>query len=110
MSAHGVKKILGMRLAGLRAARGLRQVDVARALNCDRKSISHYERGEREPDLDRLVALADFYKCTIDFLLGRSEIREDWHELRAKYSKGYLKVADLPHDVFDEEDVADPEN
>lgn len=107
MSVNGVRKILGMRLAGLRDDRGLRQVDVARALKCDRKSISHYERGEREPDLDRLVALADFYKCTIDFLLGRSDIREDWHELRAKYSKGYLKVADLPNEDVAEEDITD---
>lgn len=34
--------------------------------------ISKYERGEREPKMETLVLLADFFECSIDYLVGRT--------------------------------------
>ena len=31
-----------------------------------------YERGDREPDSEKLIRLSDFFDCSIDYLLGRS--------------------------------------
>ena len=33
-----------------------------------------YERGEREPGLDMLEAIADFFNVDLDYLLGKSDI------------------------------------
>lgn len=36
-------------------------------------AIRRYEREESEPKLDALVAIADYYNVTTDYLLGRTE-------------------------------------
>lgn len=40
-------------------------------LNSD--AVRRYERGESEPTLHSLVALAEFFGVTVDYLVGRSE-------------------------------------
>ena len=40
-------------------------------LNSD--AVRRYERGEIEPTLHSLVALAEFFGVTVDYLVGRSE-------------------------------------
>ena len=49
------------------------QVALAMALNMSQNSISRYETGEREADYKTLIAFADFFNVSIDFLLGRTE-------------------------------------
>lgn len=43
------------------------------ALNMNQNTISRYETGEREADYDTLIALADFFDVSIDYLLGRTD-------------------------------------
>lgn len=40
-------------------------------LNSD--AVRRYERGEIEPTLHSLVALAEFFGVTVDYLVGRSD-------------------------------------
>ena len=49
------------------------QRDLARALHISNSSVSAYERNERLPTIDVLVALADFFHVTTDYLTGRTE-------------------------------------
>ncbi len=60
------------RLRHLREEKNLRQADVAIDLNVTRQTISKYERAEREPDFYMLCKIADYYKVSIDYLLGRT--------------------------------------
>ncbi len=69
-------EIFARRLRGLRKERHLRQEEVAVRLNVSRQTISKYERGEREPDFHMLRKLADYYQVSIDFLFGRTPIRQ----------------------------------
>lgn len=39
----------------------------------NQNSISRYETGEREADYTTLIAIADYFNVSIDFLLGRTE-------------------------------------
>ena len=64
-----------MRLKELRLEKGLTQKAVAEVIGCSASTYPKYEREEREPDLDTLCKLADFYKVTVDYLIGRSDIR-----------------------------------
>ena len=61
-----------MRLKELRAERGLSQKDVSDALACSVTVYSRYETGAREPSIDVLIRLADFYGVTLDELVGRT--------------------------------------
>ncbi len=45
-------------------------LELAKQLNCGRATIYRYLQGNRIPSLDMVVRLADYFKCTIDFLLG----------------------------------------
>ena len=59
-------------LLKLRTERGLAQIDVANAIGVRVLTYQHYEHGQREPRLSKLVALADFYKITLDELVCRT--------------------------------------
>jgi transcriptional regulator with XRE-family HTH domain len=56
-----------------RKERGLTQKELASELNYSDKVISKWERNASSPDLDALVALADFFGVTIDHLIGRQD-------------------------------------
>ena len=58
-------------LLELRKSRGLAQIDVANAIGVRVLTYQHYEYGEREPRLSKLIALADFYHLTLDELACR---------------------------------------
>ena len=63
-----------MRLKELRKARGISQLKLAMDLNTNQNTISRYETGEREPGIAELVALADYFNVSIDYLLERTNI------------------------------------
>lgn len=60
------------RMKELRLKRHLSQIGLAMALNMNQNSISRYETGEREADYKTLIALADFFQVSIDYLLERT--------------------------------------
>lgn len=41
-------------------------------LRCTPVSVSRYETGERDPDVETICRLCDIFGCTADYLLGRS--------------------------------------
>lgn len=49
------------------------QVTLAMELNMNQNSISRYETGEREADYATLIAFADYFHVSVDYLLGRTE-------------------------------------
>ena len=49
------------------------QKQISQLLLCDQSLYSKYERGEREIPLKIIVALADFYKVSVDYLIGRTD-------------------------------------
>ena len=61
------------RLKELRVSRKISQVKLAMDLNLSQNSISRYETGEREADYDTLVAIADYFNVSVDYLLGRTD-------------------------------------
>lgn len=61
------------RLKELREARHLSQVRLAMELNLSQNSISRYENQEREAGYETLVAIAEYFQVSLDYLLGRTE-------------------------------------
>lgn len=49
------------------------QKDIANFLNMQLTVYQRYERGEREIPLWAAIKLADFYKVTLDYLVGRTD-------------------------------------
>ena len=62
-----------MRLMELRKARGISQLKLAMDLSTNQNTISRYETGEREPGIVELIALADYFDVSVDYLLERTD-------------------------------------
>lgn len=62
-----------IRLKELRKKRKYSQLKVAMDLNLNQNTVSRYETGEREADYATLIAFAEYYGVSIDYLLGRTE-------------------------------------
>ncbi|EKN42875.1 DNA-binding protein [Clostridium botulinum CFSAN001627] len=48
---------------------------MAKFLNVSKQTVSNWENGNRIPDTLTLSKLADFFNCSVDYILGRSENR-----------------------------------
>lgn len=64
------------RIKNLREDLDLKQKDLADVLGISQRAYSHYENGTRKIPLDILVALADYYECSTDYLLGRTNNKD----------------------------------
>ena len=59
------------RLRKLREEKRQSRVIVSELCGLDRGAVRAYERGERLPTMDALVALADYFEVSLDYLTGR---------------------------------------
>lgn len=64
----------GLRLRQLRTARALSQMEFSKQIGISKSSVNMYERGEREPGLETLERIADFFNVDMDYLLGKSDM------------------------------------
>ena len=62
-----------VRLKELRKKKGISQLRLATDLNTTQNTISRYETGEREPGIDELIKIADYFNVSVDYLLARTE-------------------------------------
>lgn len=65
-------KTMADRLIELREKNHLSQSAVANRIGVTPALISAYEKTERNPSIDKLIALADVYHTSTDYILGRS--------------------------------------
>ena len=61
------------RLVLLRKSRSLTQKQLASEMQLSELAIQHYEAQRRKPAFDVLIALADFFDVSLDYLVGRSD-------------------------------------
>lgn len=71
------------RLKELRKERRLYQRELAEMLGVSVRGYQCYETGEHEPGVKKLIALADYYKVSIDYLVGRTDV-PDFHTSKAE--------------------------
>ncbi len=62
-----------MRLGELRKSRKISQLKLAMDLGLNQNSISRYEKGQREADYKTLIAFADYFNVSVDYLLERTD-------------------------------------
>ena len=64
------------RLKELRTSKGLSMREAAKQLELPPTTYCNWENGEREPNSEMMVRLADFYGVSIDYMIGRTDERE----------------------------------
>lgn len=61
------------RIRDLREDNDLTQKQMAKMLNCSQQVYSNYELGQRDIPTVILIKIADIYKVSTDYILGRTE-------------------------------------
>jgi len=64
----------GERLKFLREKEGLLQKELAAKIDVAISTLASWESGYRIPELGKAEALADYFRCSVDYLLGRTDI------------------------------------
>lgn len=72
MRKEGRTTKFGELLTQLRQDRRMSQAELGRVIFVSGGTISNYEHGVHYPDVEKLIALADYFQVTVDYLLGRS--------------------------------------
>lgn len=62
-----------MKIRELRKLAGITQEEAARHLQISRQVFANYENEINQPSPEMLCAIADFFGCTVDYLIGREE-------------------------------------
>lgn len=63
------------RLKKLRCESDMKQSDLAKVLGVSASTIGMYEQGRRTPDLEVLTKIANYFQVSVDYLLGRTTIK-----------------------------------
>ena len=70
--------IMNLRIRDLREDKDLKQKDIAQYLMCDQSLYSKYERLERPLPLELADKLADYYHVSVDYLMGRTKVKDPY--------------------------------
>ncbi len=83
---------LGERIKQLRLEKNYYQVEIANFLHVTIGTISNYENGVHNPDVETLCKLAEYFEVSVDYLLGRTDFRKPIDALSQPLVKDYMAV------------------
>ena len=63
---------------------------MAKKLNKTQQTISLYENGTNEPDLDGYIILSKLFNCTVEYVAGKSDIRNNTSNIDESDKKFYM--------------------
>lgn len=78
------------RIKQLREENDWTQLELSKKMNCAMSSIAMYENETRKPSMEVLIKLSEIFNCSIDYILGKSDIRnpEDFKFAYHKEAEG----------------------
>ncbi|BAX71758.1 XRE family transcriptional regulator [Leuconostoc mesenteroides] len=86
-----MENIFSYQLNMLRQKESLSQEIIAQKLYVSRQSVSKWERGDAEPDIDKLIALADIFGVDLNYLLAGQQSPEELLLKLTAVRKGFKK-------------------
>lgn len=83
----------GEKLRKIRRENNIKQRTLANHLNIAVSTLSQYENDKRHPNFDILVAVADYFEVTTDYLLGVSTLKKNFDTSQLEMLNHYVKHA-----------------
>ena len=71
-----MRELLAKRLKQCRKEKGLTQWEVAVYCDISEKAYQNYELMTREPKLEILAKIADLFDVSLDYLIGRTDVKQ----------------------------------
>ncbi len=90
----------GERLKALREERKISQLDLGKLFNLSQSTIAYYESGKKQPYLNMLEKFSDYFNVSVDYLLGRTDVRQQPETSVAHRVSD--PMSDLPPEALDE--------
>lgn len=90
------------RLRSLRSEKELTRATLSNLIGISPSSLNMYERGEREPGIETLEQIADFFNVDMDYLIGRQEVQRvvDFSHLQHNDTSNLINVTEHERDVL----------
>ena len=82
------------RIKNLREELNMTQQELADKLEGAKSTIAMYEKGDRKPSLKVLVKLSEIFNCSIDYLLGKTDIRNPEKQIKDDFQFAYHKESE----------------
>ena len=82
--------MFSQKLKDLRIRENISQIEFAKEIDYSQAAISAWENGTREPGLEALVRIAQFFNVTVDYLLSEETI--------STYAPRRIEMTDLPEE------------
>lgn len=86
-----MKNVFKSQLSLLRQKKQLSQEALAQKLFVTRQAVSKWEKGDAEPDIDKLISLAEIFAIDLDFLLAGKQQADDLVLQLQHVSKAFQK-------------------
>ena len=93
-------KLFGQLLGALRREKNFSQSKVAKDLGISQALLSHYENGAREPKLDFVIKICDYYDISTDYVLCRDKRRRPPIFPNSKGFENIEKLVSATAEVF----------
>jgi len=91
-----------IRLKEERLRANMTQEEVGKIVGATSSAVGHWENGSRVPEIETLWKLADYFDCTVDYLIGRSDERNPSLFKNKPEKAGFLtRAADLGPEEWD---------
>lgn len=91
------------RIKQLREENNWTQLELSKKMNCAMSSIAMYESETRKPSMEVLLKLSEIFDCSIDYILGKSDIRNPEELKDVKFANaGGLDTKGLDNEDLEE--------
>lgn len=80
------------KLKSLRESKGLSQKDLAEDIGVSDVMISMYEQGKKNPSLDTLSMISDYFGVSVDYLLDKELTSKDERDIKKDLDKIMFKI------------------
>jgi transcriptional regulator with XRE-family HTH domain len=77
------RRLVAQRLASVRHAAGVPLAEMATVAGCHTNDVLRVESGEQAPSVTYVVAVAERFDVTTDYLLGRGDVPRPWDAVPA---------------------------
>ncbi|MGR8825587.1 ATP-binding cassette domain-containing protein [Leuconostoc mesenteroides] len=103
-----MENIFSYQLNMLRQKKSLSQEIIAQKLYVSRQSVSKWERGDAEPDIDKLIALADIFGVDLNYLLAGQQSPEELLLKLTAVRKGFKEpvLNDVNLEIYGKDRIA----
>lgn len=90
------------RIKQLREENKWTQLELSRKMDCAMSSIAMYEKGDRKPSMEVLIKLSEIFNCSIDYLLGKSDIKNPGQQIDDVLNEAMIGMSKEEYEALNE--------